>query len=111
MPPSADQQEPSTSVKRGKEKMIFDSLFQAKRPRFVDDDEEDDEQERDTKRSKHEEYGKSISIGTGSPRAGKSVTEQDVDYMSVLKIVRVNLSNLKSVSFSPSSHLVSKIVR
>lgn len=90
--------------------MIFDSLFQAKRPRFVDDDEEDDEQERDTKRRKHEEYGKSISIGTGS-RAGKSVTEQDVDYMSVLKIVRVNLSNLKSVSFSPSSHLVSKIVR
>jgi hypothetical protein len=86
-------------VKQGKEKMLFDKLFLAKRPRFVDADEDDEEEERDKKRGKHEENDKGTAIGSGS-RVGKSVAELDLsDYMSVLKLVRVNLSNLKSVLF------------
>jgi hypothetical protein len=86
-------------VRQGKEKMLFDRLFLAKRPRFVDADEEDEEEERETKRGKHGENDKSATVGSGS-RVGKAVGDLDPnDYMSVLKLVRVNLSNLKSVLF------------
>ena len=104
------QQEPSTIVKQGKEKMLFDRVFLAKRPRFVDAD-EDEEEERDTKRGNHGENDRRTTFGSGY-RVGKTVAELDPnDYMSILKLVRVNLSNLKSVLFFISSRLIAKILR
>lgn len=86
--PRDDSQASSSSAKPEKGGLAFDRLFLAKRPRFVDEDEEED---RNTKRGKYEE--KSGSKGT---QVGKPAIE--TDYMGVLKIVRVNLSNLKLVT-------------
>ena len=89
--PSNEKQASSSVSKQGNGKLAFGQLFPNKRPRFVDEEEEEEE-ERDAKRGKHE--GNSGSKPTGFALRKPAVEE---DHMGVLKIVRVNLSNLKSV--------------
>ncbi|KIM32150.1 hypothetical protein M408DRAFT_326807 [Serendipita vermifera MAFF 305830] len=63
-------------------KLAFDKQFLNKRQRFADDDEDE---ERDTKRSRNDGMNGKSSLNSGV----------EMDHMSVLKIVRVNMSNLK----------------